>query len=120
CRLYRETGGRDAKKGINIPHKFFYRKYQNNQAIVLPFTSSENRVYLPVKVLEKDVVPSNGVLVIYSETLYIFSLLNSNIHNIWCKLLSGKLESRIRYSVNIVYNTFPFPKISKLKEEELE
>ena len=38
---------------------------------------------------------------------------------IWTKVVSGKLETRIRYSVNLTYNNFPFPNISKHRKEEL-
>jgi hypothetical protein len=30
----------------------------------------------------------------------------------WTQAVSGKLELRIRYSVNLTYNSFPFPLIS--------
>ena len=35
------------------------------------------------------------------------------------KCVSGKLEMRIRYSNTLVYNTFPFPHISKQRKQEL-
>ena len=38
---------------------------------------------------------------------------------IWLQAVGGKLETRYRYSKNIVYNTFPFPNISKQRKEEL-
>ena len=36
------------------------------------------------------------------------------------KTVGGKLETRYRYSASIVYNSFPFPKISAEKKQEIE
>ena len=41
-------------------------------------------------------------------------------HMIWVKATSGKLESRIRYSAQLCYNTFPFPQISNEKKDEIK
>jgi hypothetical protein len=69
--------------------------------------------------MESEVVISNGLFVIYDSELYVFSVLASKIHNLWTRIVSGKLETRIRYSVNLTYNNFPFPTISKQRKEEL-
>ena len=38
---------------------------------------------------------------------------------VWVHAVSGRLESRIRYSVNLSYNNFPFPKIDKNRELQI-
>jgi hypothetical protein len=119
CKEYRLNGGRDAKKAAKVPHRFFYRKYKYENSIVLPFTSSENREYMPIGFKEPGVVISNGLFVIYDSNPFIFSVLTSKLHFFWTKVVSGKLETRIRYSVNLTYNNFPFPNISKHRKEEL-
>ena len=119
CEEYRKSGGRDAKKAASVPHRFFYRKYQDGVPLVLPFTSSENRNYLPVDFVDDGTIISNGLLVIYDFEPYIFGVLTSRLHWIWTKAISGKLETRIRYSVNMVYNTFPFPEISTKQKEQI-
>lgn len=112
--------GRDAQKGINIPHRFFYRKFQPNKvAIVLPMTSSERREYFPVGLISENIIPSNGVLVIYDYEPYIFSILSSKMHMLWAKSVAGKLESRIRYSNTLTYNTFPIPKLTTVDIDNL-
>lgn len=119
CRKYRLSAGRDAKKAANVPHRFFYRKYQKGPAVVLPMTSSENREYIPVSYVNSGTILSNGVFSIYNTTPDIFGILSSKLHQVWLATLSGKLESRIRYSVNLNYNTFPFPPISEERKEEI-
>ena len=39
---------------------------------------------------------------------------------IWMKSIGGKLKTDYRYSKNVVYNTFPFPKINKMQKENIE
>jgi hypothetical protein len=119
CREYRLGAGRDAKKAANVPHRFFYRKHQEKDAIILPMTSSEKRGYLQVGFLTNKAIVSNGVFVIYDAPPFLFGLLSSKMHMCWTKAVTGKLESRIRYSVNLSYNSFPFPNISKESERHI-
>ena len=39
---------------------------------------------------------------------------------VWVDTIGGKLETRYRYSAQLCYNTFPFPKISAEKKHEIE
>ncbi|SDU11538.1 Methyltransferase domain-containing protein [Polaribacter sp. Hel1_33_78] len=119
CEIYRLNGGRDARKASDVPHRFFYRKYEEKESLILPFTSSERRIYLPVDLGKKETVFSNGMLVIYNFQPYYFAILVSKMHMIWAKAVGGKLETRLRYSVSMVYNTFPFPNISDKQKENL-
>ncbi|HEX7367342.1 MAG TPA: type IIL restriction-modification enzyme MmeI, partial [Pelobium sp.] len=41
--------------------------------------------------------------------LYHFGVLMSLMHMAWVKSVCGRLESRFRYSKDIVYNNFPWP-----------
>lgn len=119
CYVYRINGGRDARKASEVPHRFFYRKYEEKEAIILPFTSSENRIYLPVGIEKEGTVMSNGMLVMYQFEPYHFGILSSKLHMLWAKAVGGKLETRIRYSKEIIYNTFPFPEINNKQKENL-
>jgi hypothetical protein len=119
CLTYRLNAGRDARKAANVPHRFFYRKYQEKESLILPFTSSERRTYLPVDIGKQETVFSNGMLVIYDFEPYHFAILVSRLHMVWAKAVGGKLEERLRYSVSMVYNTFPFPEITIKQKENL-
>ena len=37
----------------------------------------------------------------------------------WVRTVGGKLETRYRYSAQICYNTFPFPKITEAQRKAL-
>lgn len=48
-------------------------------------------------------------LVTEGANLYVFGILSSTMHNAWIRYTCGRLESRYRYSAEIVYNNFPWP-----------
>ena len=77
--------------------------------LVIPEVSSERREYMPIGWLEPPVIPSNLVRVMENATLVDFALLTSVMHMAWLRYVGGRLESRYRYSIGLVYNTFPMP-----------
>ena len=77
--------------------------------LVIPEVSSERREYVPIGWLEPPVIPSNLVRVLENAILADFALLTSAMHMAWLRHVGGRLESRYRYSIGLVYNTFPLP-----------
>src|SRR5690606_40091343 len=106
-----------ARKGAEVPHRFFYRKHKGKDSILLPRTSSGRREYLPCGFMNPNTIVSNQAFVIYDFEPYLFGVMSSKLHCIWMSITSGKMRNDYSYSVNLTYNTFPFPTISKpLKE----
>ena len=77
--------------------------------LVVPKVSSERREYVPIGWLEPPTIPSDLVFVLQKTTLADFALLISAMHMAWMRQIGGRLESRYRYSIGLVYNTFPMP-----------
>ena len=77
--------------------------------LVIPKVSSERREYVPIGWLEPPTIPSDLVFVFQDATLADFALLTSAMHMAWLRHIGGRLESRYRYSIGLVYNTFPMP-----------
>lgn len=92
----------------NYPAQFMEIKQPESDYLMIPATSSENREYIPIGYLDKNVVASNAASFVPNATLYHFGVLTSNVHNAWMRIVCGRLEMRYRYSVNIVYNNFPW------------
>jgi hypothetical protein len=42
------------------------------------------------------------------------------MHMSWLKDIGGRLESRYRYSIGLVYNTFPWPDASVAQQKKIE
>lgn len=77
--------------------------------IAVPVVSSQNRRYIPMGFLDDTVIPGNKLFVINSDSLYIFGVLESNVHMAWMRRVAGRLKSDYSYSARIVYNNFPWP-----------
>ena len=77
--------------------------------LVLPNTSSERRLYIPIGWLTPEVVANQKLRILPDATLTDFALLTSGMHMAWMRAVTGRLESRYMYSVGVVYNTFPLP-----------
>ncbi len=48
-----------------------------------------------------------------------FGVLTSRMHMAWLRHIGGRLESRYRYSVGIVYNPFPWPESTPRQRERI-
>lgn len=92
-------------------------KFDN--AIAIPSVSSERRDYIPINFYGKGTVLTNLCLVIPNATLYHFGILTSQMHMAWMRAVAGRLESRYRYSKDIVYNNFIWPEVSEAQEREV-
>ena len=57
------------------------------------------------------VIGNDQVLLVPGCTRYHFGVLTSTMHNAWVRYTCGRLESRYRYSKDIVYNNYPWPRI---------
>ena len=103
----------------DFPTKYEVSTVPTVPFIVIPKVSSERREYVPVGWLEPPTIPSDLVFVLEGATLTDFALLTSTMHMTWLRHVGGRLESRYRYSIALVYNTFPMPSkgtnLSKLR-----
>ena len=75
--------------------------------LVVPKVSSERREYVPVGWLEPPTIPSDLLFVLQDASLTDFALLTSAMHMAWLRHVGGRLKSDYRYSIGLVYNTFP-------------
>ena len=101
------------------PHLFKQRAHRNTYSIIVPSVSSERRIYIPMGFVDSNTVVSNAANAIFDAQPWVFGVINSHIHMVWVKTVSGRLKTDYRYSATLCYNTFPFPRISEHQREEL-
>ncbi len=107
---WRQSSNRKATRELaKIPYRFAEIRQPSSRYLAIPTTSSETRRYIPIAYLDANVVASNQVYVVEGATLYHFGILCSAMHMAWTAAVCGRLESRFRYSIGIVYNNFPWP-----------
>ncbi len=91
------------------PTRYHVEVVPTEPFLVVPKVSSERREYVPIGWLEPPTVPSDLVFVLRGASLPLFALLTSAAHMAWLRHVGGRLESRYRYSLGLVFNTFPTP-----------
>jgi hypothetical protein len=93
----------------NYPSLFGERRQPSTQYIAIPKVSSENRVYLPIAILQPNSVANGSLLVIPDPHIFSFGILSSQMHMAWMRATAGRMKSDYQYSSQIVYNNFPWP-----------
>lgn len=121
--LYRD-GKSDpgAQRLAKRPYQFREFRSTTSQSLVVPSVSSELRKYIPIGFVGNETIVSNLCFVIYECESWLLALLSSSLHMNWIRTTCGYLETRLRYSNRLGYNTFPVPHLKegeKLKLSEL-
>lgn len=109
----------NTRRFAETPHLFFSAPQPDTDFMAIPETSSENRQYIPIAYLDKNVRASNSLQIIPNANLYEFGILCSSVHMNWVKTIGGRLKGDYRFT-SIAYNTFPWPKVSSEQIELVE
>ena len=109
-RTFRERSTSEpTRKLAETPTLFHVNVLPTSAFLVIPKTSSERRRYVPIGWQEPPVIPSDAVFVLQDASLAEFAVLTSAMHMSWLRYIGGRLKSDYRYSIGLVYNTFPLP-----------
>lgn len=80
--------------------------------LLVPRASSSNREWLPMGFFNGGIVATDACLTIEGASDFDFGILTSRMHMDWLRVVGGRLKSDYRYSKDLVYNNFVFPKVS--------
>ena len=108
------------KRLADFPLLFATTNIPQNNYIVIPKVSSERRRYVPMGLLESNILSSDLVFIVPNTTLYHLGVLISNVHMAWMRAVCGRLKSDYRYSKDIVYNNFPWPTPTDAQKAKIE
>ncbi len=109
-----------ANQLAETPYLFESNSQPKNDYLLIPKVSSENRKYIPIGYMSKEVIALDKVQMIPNATLYEFGIITSNVHMSWMRILSCRLEERYNYTTSIVYNTFPWPTPTDKQRMDIE
>ncbi|WP_412050247.1 class I SAM-dependent DNA methyltransferase [Hoeflea sp. Naph1] len=104
----------------DYPEKFNVEVIPPTSFLVIPKVSSIRREYIPIGWVEPPTIPSDLLFVLNGASKPVFSLLTSAMHMSWLRYMGGRLKSDYRYSIGLVYNTFPMPPASDTALKKLE
>ncbi|MBQ3859385.1 MAG: methylase, partial [Clostridia bacterium] len=101
------------------PMLFTQIRQPSTRYLAVPEVSSQNRRYIPVSFLEPDIIASNKLYLVPNADLFMFGILESNVHMAWTRVVCGRLKSDYSYSP-AVYNNFPWPDPTPAQKEKIE
>ena len=102
------------------PTRFHVENMPKGHYIVIPEVSSGSRRYIPMGYMDDTVLCGNTVRLIPNATLYHLGILTSNVHMAWMRTVGGYFGPSYRYSVNVVYNNFPWPDPTEAQRAKIE
>ena len=116
----RSNSRREAtRKLANQPYLFGEIRQPSSDFILIPRVSSSRREYIPIGFFNKDIIAGDSCILIPNGNLELFAILNSSVHMTWVKYICGRLKDDYRYSIEIVYNNFPFAEIEEANQNKL-
>ena len=117
----REGSSRKETRALaETPYLFGEIRQPDTEYVIIPRHSSQNRKYIPLGFVDKDVICGDANLLMPNATLFHFAVMHSNVHNAWVKTVCGRIKSDYRYSVNVVYNNFPWPTPTEIQKAKIE
>ena len=102
------------------PTRFHVENMPKGTYIVIPQVSSQNRRYVPIGYMDDGVICSDKVRIMTDGSLYHFGVLTSNVHMAWMRTICCRLKSDYSYTVNDVYNNFPWANPTKEQKAKIE
>lgn len=120
--LMRSKSNRPAtKKLAEFPTLFGeIRQPEKGCYLLVPQVTSSDRKYIPIGFMSCEIIANNLVSIIPNGGIYEFGVLTSNVHMAWMRAVCGRLGVGYRYSINIVYNNFPWCNPTKEQKEKIE
>ncbi len=104
----------------DTPMLFGEIRQPDNDMLVIPKVSSENRRYIPISYVKPEIIVNGSALIVPDATLYHFGVLTSNIHMAWMRTVAGRMKSDYQYSGKVVYNNFPWPTPTDTQKAKIE
>ena len=101
-KILRSKSKRKATRELSkIPTRFGVVSQPLTDYILVPLTTSANREYIPMTIVDKDVIANNTCGVVNSDDKFILGVLTSKMHMTWVKFVAGRLKEDYRYLANV-------------------
>lgn len=115
-----KPGGATSLSLAKTPAVFHVTRIPKQPFLLFPRHTSERRDYAPIGWVEPPAIPSDATVLLDSASTYQFGVLTSRAHMAWLAYIGGRLKSDFRYSIGLVYNTFPWPDAAPAQRAKIE
>jgi hypothetical protein len=119
-RRHRQKSARSTTNALaTTPHLFGEVRHSDSHALVIPCHSAEDRPYLPFDLVDGNTIVDNSAIRMSDYELHEIAIYTSRLHYVWVLTVCGQLETRIRYSNTLGWNTFPVPILTEQNRADL-
>ena len=108
------------QKLANRPTRFQTENFPTDDYIVIPEVSTQRRRYIPMGIMTPNDICSNKLRILPNVSRYHFGILQSNVHMAWMRQVCGRMKSDYSYSIDVVYNNFPWPTPTDAQKDKIE
>jgi len=120
-RQHRTASNRAATRRLaQTTHLFGEIRQPRTRYLCVPRHAGEARRIFPMGFFEPGVIASDSTITIEHADLYLFGILQSAMFTTWLRTVGGRIKNDPRFSVEAVYNTFPFPDPSAEQRAAIE
>ena len=88
--------------------------------LFIPNVTQEDRGFIPIGWKSPPAIPNDSAKIVQNASTSLFAILTSSMHMAWLRFIGGRLGISYRYSIEMVYNTFPVPPNYEKKQSQLE
>jgi len=92
-----------------------YKSIKEFENVIVTARTSKTLAFAFVK---NDSVYSSNLTILSKNELSFFSIVHSNVHSCWAWEFGTKLKTDLIYAPNNIIETFPFPKIIEITQEQ--
>lgn len=116
-----ESSKAATRKKAETPWLFDEIRLPNtSRFLACPTVTSGKRKYIPLGLVDNELIPGNKLYFISDDSLYTFGVLSSLFHNTWTRVVAGRLKSDYNYSNTVVYNNFVWPQPTMEQRTKIE
>ncbi|MDE8601596.1 lactate dehydrogenase [Marinomonas sp. RSW2] len=108
------------KKFADRPSVFPEDRHFKGRKIFVPQLFSEKREYVTCGLLTENSLILAPHFQIDGSQMIVLALISSRTHKVWISTVCGQLETRLRYSNTLGWNTFPVPILTEKNKKDLE
>jgi len=120
CRDSRRNSPDHERRRLANSPTLFREQLSPDQYLAIPKVSSEKRAYIPIGFMDNRTIPGDKLFIIPDATRLLFGILTSSVHMAWMRAVGGRLGTGYSYSIGIVYNNFPWPKVTPAQTSVIE
>lgn len=115
----RQSATASVRTFANQPRLFTQDRQPTERYFALPEVSSENRVWIPGRFYDADVIAGNKLIIFPGAQEWHAGLLQSSMFMAWARRFAGRMKSDFSISPGLTYFPIPFPIPSDTQRDRL-